>query len=90
MYTKGIKIPIEDLEQLKLLLPHGGIKKIADKLIKDRQHVEKVLKGSYEDQDVLDAAYAIIDEAVDSVMENQNNISERIVKVSSLKNITTA
>lgn len=67
-------LPTKDLQALRKKLPHGSIKKISEDTGLDQSTVSKVLKGSFQNDAVIDAAIAIVELRKQEVSNLKNRI----------------
>lgn len=71
-----LKIDKAKLKELKLALPHGSIIKIAKELNITRHAVDMVFNGSFESEEVINAAVRIIEEKKEQIKAIENRIDQ--------------
>jgi len=67
-------LPTKDLKVLRKKLPHGSIKKISEDVGLDQSTVSKVLRGDFQNDAVIDAAIAILENRKQLVSNLKNRI----------------
>ena len=74
----NLKIDRTKLKELKLALPHGSIVRIARDLNITRHAVDMVFNGTFESEDVINAAVNIIEEKKQQIKQVEDRIDQVI------------